>query len=231
MTNLIETLKGGVVVSCQSEGDDPFNRSDYLAAFAQAAEMGGAAGIRAQGAENIKAIRSCTSLPLIGIIKGSYDDNWVLITPDFSDVKNILSSGADIVALDVTKRVRPNGMDGLTFLEHARQQFDVPLMADVATLEEGIRADELGADIVSTTLSGYTPYTESGAADGPDFDLIEQLSSEISAPVIAEGRIWTPEDAAHAIACGAYAVVIGTAITRPRLITRRFVDAVRNFSH
>jgi N-acylglucosamine-6-phosphate 2-epimerase len=222
----IEYVKGGVIVSCQAEGQDPFNHPEYIAAFAVAAEMGGAVGVRAQGVENIKAIRSAVSLPVIGIIKGIYEDDWVLITPDFKDVENLITAGADIVALDVTQRIRPNGMDGFRFLSEARQRYDIPMMADVSTFDEGVQAAELGADIVSTTLSGYTPYTEHMSDGSPDFDLIEQLAYEITTPIIAEGRIWGPTDAVLAIERGAYAVVVGTAITRPRVITQRFVESV-----
>ena len=195
--------------------------------FAKAAEMGGAVGIRAQGVENIKAIRSATHLPIIGITKGVYDDGWVLITPDFSDVSGIIDAGADIIALDVTYRMRPNGLDGYAFFERVRERFSVLLMADVSTFDEGIEASELGADIVATTLSGYTASTEETAGDGPDFAMVERLAMTVKTPVIAEGRIWDPRDAITAVKRGAYAVVVGSAITRPRVITRRYVEALK----
>ena len=227
MIDVISTLRKGIIVSCQAEGDDPFNRPEYLAAFASAAEMGGAVGIRAQGVENIKAIRSVTHLPIIGITKGVYDDGWVLITPDFVDVGEIVDAGADIVALDVTYRMRPNGMDGYAFFERVREKFSIPLMADVSTFDEGVEASELGADLVATTLSGYTSVTEETAGDGPDFALVERLTMTVKTPVIAEGRIWDPRDAITAIKRGAHAVVVGSAITRPRVITKRFVEALK----
>ncbi|MGA9406878.1 MAG: N-acetylmannosamine-6-phosphate 2-epimerase [Bacteroidota bacterium] len=228
MPGVIEKLKNGVIVLCHSEGDEPFNFPDYIAAFARAAEMGGAVGIRVQGFDNITSVRSAVALPVIGISRGTYEDGWALITPDVSDVQSLINAGADIVALDVTQRIRPNGMDGFEFLELVRKRFKVPLIADVSTYIEGVRAAELGADIVATTLSGYTQYTEERTDDFPDFNLIERLTAEIDVPVIAEGRIWSPSEAAHALKCGAYAVVVGSAITRPRVITQRFVEVLKN---
>ena len=228
MSDEIQKLRNGVIVLCHAEKDEPFNSPQHIAAFARAAEMGGAAGIRVQGFDNIKAVRSAVGLPVIGISKGSYVDGWVLVTPDVADVDNIIEAGADIVALDVTHRVRPNGMDGFQFLEVIRRRYEIPLIADVSTYEEGIRAAELGADAVATTLSGYTQYTEESADEFPDFNLIERLTSEVRIPVIAEGRIWSPSEAAHAMKCGAFALVVGSAVTRPRIITQRFVETVKN---
>ena len=230
MANQIEKLKNGVIVLCHAEGDEPFNFPNYIAAFAKAAEMGGAVGIRVQGSDNVKSVRSTVKLPIIGISRGNYADGWALITPDVSDVERLISAGADIVALDVTQRVRPNGMDGFEFLELLRKRFRIPLIADVSTYIEGVRAAELGADMIATTLSGYTQYTEDRADDFPDFNLVERLTAEIQVPVIAEGRIWTPSEAAHALKCGAYAVVVGSAITRPRVITQRFVEVPEEFA-
>ena len=228
MANVIERLKNGVIVLCHAEGDEPFNFPNYIAAFARAAEMGGAAGIRVQGVDNIKSVRAAVKLPVIGISRGTYQDGWALITPDFFDVENLINAGADIVALDATQRVRPNGLDGFEFLDIVRKRFRIPLIADVSTYIEGVRAAELGADMIATTLSGYTPYTEDRADDFPDFSLIERLTAEVHIPVIAEGRIWSPSEAAHALKCGAYAAVVGSAITRPRVITQRFVEVLKN---
>ncbi|MGE5313823.1 MAG: N-acetylmannosamine-6-phosphate 2-epimerase [Acidobacteriota bacterium] len=222
----IESLKSGLIVSCQSEGTDPFNHPEYLALFARAAEMGGARGIRAQGTVNISAICRSVSLPVIGITKGAYADGWVLITPDFSDVDAVIASGAQIIALDATARIRPNGMDGRDFFAEVRKRYGVPLMADCSTFEEGVAAAEAGADIVATTLSGYTAETEGHATDEPDYDLVKSLVRAVSVPVIAEGRIWTPAQARQALECGAYAVVVGTAITRPRVVTQKFVESM-----
>ena len=228
MLNALQRLRNGVVVLCYAEGDDPFNQPESMAAFAKSAQIGGADGIRAQEAENIKAIRAAVSLPIIGISKGIYPDGWVLVTPDFDDVEKVIEAGADIVALDVTARTRPNGLDGFQFLEQVRKRFDTLLMADVSTYEEGLRAADCGADAVATTLSGYTPATEGAVDNFPDFNLLERLTPEVHVPVVAEGRIWSPSEAAHAIKCGAFAVVVGSAVTRPQIITRRFVETVKN---
>lgn len=224
--DIISRLQGGIIVSCQAEGDDPFNFPKYLALFARAAEMGGAAGLRACGAENIRAIRTAVALPVIGLTKGAYPDNSVLITADFSDVEAVIRSGAAIAAVDATTRVRPNGQTGAQFIAEVKRRWSIPLMADISTLEEGLVAETAGADLIGTTLSGYTPYAPA-TGDEPDWDLLHGLVQRAKVPVIAEGRIWTPEHAKQALEMGAYAVVVGTAITRPRVVTRRFVDAVK----
>lgn len=153
-------------------------------------------------------------------------NNWVCITPDFNDIENIIDAGADIIALDVTPRKRPNGMDGIEFFEDIRNRYDIPLMADISTFEEGIRAAEMGADIVATTLSGFTHYTEKFATDQPDFELVEQLFRGTKIPIVASGRIWNPQQAKEAIIRGAFSVVVGSAITRPRDITRKFFETM-----
>jgi len=206
--------------------NDPFDSPELLALFAQAAQMGGAVGIRAQGLGNIDSIRRAVELPVIGTTRGTFADEWILITPDLGDIARIVAAGAHVVALDATARRRPNGMDGVEFLREVRARFDVPLLADCSVFEEGIAAAEAGADLIATTLSGYTCETESHAAEGPDYDLLKSLVRAVSIPVIAEGRIWTPDQAKRALDCGAYAVVVGTAITRPCVVTEKFVEAM-----
>jgi N-acylglucosamine-6-phosphate 2-epimerase len=226
MNELIAKLSGGLIVSCRTENDDPFNTPELITKFALAAQMGGAVAIRAQGFENIKSIREQLDIPIIGIIEGRFENNWVCITPDFNDIDNIIDAGADIVALDVTPRKRPNGMDGIEFFEDIRNRYDIPLMADISTFEEGIRASEMGADIVATTLSGFTHYTEKSATNQPDYELVEQLFRGTKIPIVASGRIWNPQQAKEAILRGAFSVVVGSAITRPRDITKKFVEAL-----
>jgi len=228
MKEIITQLKNGLIVSCQAEKDDPFNSPELIATFAKAAQRGGAKAIRTEGIENIRAVRRATALPIIGIVEGYFSDGWVCITPDFKDVENIIAAGADIVALDVTARKRPNGKDGIEFFDDMRDHFDVPFVADVATFEEGIRAAELGADMLATTLSGFTPYTEMNSKDFPDVQLIEHLSRAVKIPVIAQGKVWTPEQAKETLQKGAYAVVVGTAIARPTNMTKRFVDVIES---
>ncbi len=217
----------GLIVSCQAEEGSPFNAPSFIAAFAQAAEAGGAVALRIRDIENIRAVKRITTLPIIGITKSAYESGEVLITGDVKDVEHIMHAGADVVALDVTKRIRPNGMTGVEFLAEVRKQINVPMMADIATYEEGIAAAEAGAEFVGTTLSGYTSYTSRVRSDVPDFELIERLAAVLPGRVIAEGRIWTPEQASLALKVGAYAVVVGTAITRPIDIVKRFVGGLK----
>jgi Putative N-acetylmannosamine-6-phosphate epimerase len=226
--NSIAGIRHGLIVSCQTEEGQVFDKPEHAAMFAAAAEAGGAVGIRTEGKENIKAIKSKVNVPIIGLIRSSYPDGSVLITPDFKDVDEIIAAGADIVAIDATNRLRPNGLSGFEFLRRVRQAHpSVLLLADVATFEEGIHAAELGADLVSTTLSGFTPETADKSKEGVDLELVAKLSEALMIPVIAEGRIWTPQEAAEAILAGAYAVVVGAAITRPTLITQMFVHELK----
>jgi N-acylglucosamine-6-phosphate 2-epimerase len=226
-TEVLSRLKHGLIVSCQSEGEDPFNRPEYMALFARAAEMGGACGIRARQPENVRAVRAAVSLPVIGITKGQFQDGAVLITPDFQDVQDLIDAGAAIVAADATERTRPNGLSGRQFLSECRKRWDIPLMADISTLQEGLAAEEEGVNLIGTTLAGYTPHSKKSSEDEPDWELLKALVARAKMPIIAEGRIWTSAQAQKALELGAYAVVVGTAITRPRLVTRRFVDALR----
>lgn len=221
-------LAGGLIVSCQAEGDDPFNRPENLVLFARAAVLGGSVGIRTREPENITAIRQAIDLPIIGITKSAYPDGSVLITPDIEAVDAIVSAGADIVALDATRRERPNGMAGHDFLSHVKARCSCPLMADISTLDEGLAAAEAGADMVAPTLAGYTAYTQKSPDGEPDWDLLERLVKESGTPVIMEGGIWTPAQARRALDLGAFAVVVGTAITRPRVVTQTFVEAMKS---
>jgi len=191
--------------------------------------MGGACGIRAREAENIRAIRGAVELPIIGITKSEFADGTVLITGDFDDVQAVIDAGADVAAADATRRIRPNGLSGEQFIAEMKKRWSLPVMADVSTLEEGLAAEGAGADLIGTTLAGYTRYTiERYREDEPDWELLEALVRQARVPVIAEGRIWTPEQARKALQLGAFAVVVGTAITRPRVVTRRFVDAIQS---
>ena len=227
MHALIASLQNGIIVSCQNDQDDPFNSPELVAKFALSAANGGATGIRTEGIENISAVRSAVNLPLIGIIDGQFGNGWICITPDFMDIEALLKAGADIIALDVTPRKRPNGMDGIEFFHEVRNAYDNPLIADISTFEVGIRAAEMGADAIATTLAGYTEYTQKTLTGEPDFTLIEELSRAVKIPVIAQGRIWTPQHATEALKRGAFCAVAGAAITRPRMITQRFVEALK----
>ncbi|MFA6232894.1 MAG: putative N-acetylmannosamine-6-phosphate 2-epimerase [Bacteroidota bacterium] len=223
----IAALQNGLIVSCHVDDAERDAMPELLAYFARAAERGGAAGLRIEGVEQVRSLRSRTRLPIIGFTQQSCDDGSPLITPSMKDVEDLLDAGADIIAVDCTKRKRPDGSDGFLFFEQVRKRFKARLWADVATFREGIRGAESGADLVATTLAGYTPGTVAKDYRTPDFTLIHELSNSLTIPVIAEGRIWDPEDAAHAIALGAHAVVVGSAITRPHVVTEMFVNAVK----
>jgi N-acylglucosamine-6-phosphate 2-epimerase len=196
-----------------------------MAAMARAAVQGGAVGIRANGPVDIAAIRAAVSVPLIGLYKVQVAGYEPYITPALEHAQAVAQAGADIIALDATLRPHPNGMDAAGLIRQIREATGKPVLADVATFAEGVAAAQAGADAVSTTLSGYTPQSLQQA--GPDFDLLRRLVDTLSIPVIAEGRIATPEQAAQALEVGAFAVVVGGAITRPQLITRSFVQAIR----
>ncbi len=225
MNNVLERLKGGMIVSCQSEDDDPFNANpEYMGLFAKAAEMGGALGIRTQGIEKLKAIKSAVSLPVIGLLKSQFPDGTVCITGSFKEVEMLIEAGSDIVAIDGTFRKRV-GLTGPEFINAVKQKYGCVVLADIATYEEAKACVENGADAVSTTLNGYTPDTMS-SVELPNLYLLEEILREIDVPVFAEGRYNVPADAQKAMEMGAYGVISGTALTRPRVITKWFVEAV-----
>ena len=227
MHPFFKKIHKGLIVSCQAEGDSPFNNPRGVAAFAICAQMGGAAAIRTEGVQNVKEIKNSVSLPLIGLVKSSFDDGHVRITGTENDVKELLDAGCDMIAIDGTCRLREN-MTGPEFIAMVKKKYRVLVMADIATKDEAITCYEAGANCISTTLSGYTPETASLDLRGPDFDLLESLVKDLGdrLPIIAEGRFNTPELASHAIESGAWAVVTGTAITRPQTITKWFYDAI-----
>jgi N-acylglucosamine-6-phosphate 2-epimerase len=221
MKEVIERLKGGLIVSCQAYPGDAMYGSNIMSAFARASLEAGAVGIRANGTEDIKAIKSTVPLPVIGIYKEKITGYEPYITPTIRHIQMIITAGADIVAVDATKRLHPEGFMGDEFIKEIKRRFDIVVMADISTLEEGILAYQAGADLISTTLSGYTEYTKD--AKRPNFELLKNLVKEVPVPVVMEGNIWRPEEARYALELGAYAVVVGSAITRPQLIARRFV--------
>ena len=223
MQNVLQKIEGGLIVSCQAEDGSPFFQPDSMARFANAAELGGAVGIRAKEPD-IRAIKDSCSLPVIGIDKVYLEGFEVYITPRFEDAERIAAAGADIVALDCTPRPRPDGVTMEELIRRIKEELTLPVMADIATLEEAVAAEKAGADIVATTMSGYTPYSPS--RDTPDFDLLEAVIRAVDVPVIAEGHILTLAEARACLAVGAWAIVIGTAITRPIELTQRFAKAI-----
>ena len=195
---------------------------DTMSRVAQAAARGGAVGIRAQGLDDIAAIRSAVDLPLIGLWKDG--DDAVFITPTLQHATAVARAGAHVVAIDGTGRPRPDGLTLADTIKGLHEDTGALVMADCSTFDEAVVAAANGADLVGTTLAGYTAYTSKG--NGPDLDLVARLVAELDVPVVAEGRIHSPAQAAAAIGAGAWAVVVGTAITHPTTITGWFASAV-----
>ncbi len=217
-------LDGKLLVSCQASDGDAFRQPESIVRFAVASVQGGAAGIRAEGADDVAAIRAAVDVPVIGIKKSIADDGRILITPSFEAARELVVAGADLVALDCTKRGQSYG--ALERLRRIKDELNVSMMADIATVEEALAAESAGADFVLSTMRGYTD--ETAHLEKFDAEFIAELCSAVRVPVIAEGRIWTIEDARAAIERGAFAVIIGSAITRPHEIARRFVSAVES---
>ena len=224
ITEISDRLRGGLVVSCQALPHEPLFGSGIMARLALAAQVGGAVGIRANSPADIAAIRAVTDLPLIGLSKVDVPSFDVYITPTVADALAVSQAGADIIALDATSRPHPEGLTA-DFIRRVRAETGKPILADISTDDEALEAQEAGADFISTTLSGYTSY--SPQSEEPDLDLVRRLALVLTIPLIAEGRIATPQQARAALDAGAWAVVVGGAITRPQQITKRFARAIR----
>lgn len=214
------SLPRGLIVSCQARADNPLHGPQFMGAMALAARDGGAVAIRANGPDDIVAVKAA-GLPVIGIHK-IFSDFPVYITPSFAAAEAVVAAGADIVGLDCTARPREGGPAG-PLIARIRDQLGVPVFADVSDLDEARAAQDSGASYIATTLSGYTAATQSLGKE-PDLDLVEKLAACLSIPVIAEGRFNKPALVRKAFAAGAHAVVVGTMITNPREITRQFVS-------
>lgn len=220
--SVVDQLAGKLIVSCQAYPGEPMRDPRTMTQVAQAAVLGGAAGIRAQGLADLDAMRPCVTVPLIGLVKVGAEG--VFITPTLSDAIAVAQTGCDIVAIDGTRRPRPDGLTLSSTVAAFRQQCPgVLVMADCGSLDDGLAAEDADCDLIGTTLAGYTG--ERPRTDGPDFALLDQLVGRITRPVVAEGRISTPAQAAEALQRGASSVVVGTAITHPTTLTRRFVEA------
>lgn len=227
MTNkeILDKIKGGLIVSCQALASEPLYDSYIMSKMALAAKLGGAVGIRANTVVDIKAIKEKVDLPLIGIIKQEYDDSDVYITPTMKEVDALVETGCEIIAIDATNRLRPNGETLEAFFTKVRKKYPNQLfMADTSCFDEGKKAEELGFNLIGTTMAGYTPYTKGTPL--PNFNLMQRYVSELHTPVIAEGGIWVPEQLKKAIDIGVHSAVVGTAITRPRDITKHFVEVL-----
>ena len=218
--DIVQTMRGRLVVSCHAAETSPLHATEHIVALARAAVLGGARGVRIEGVRNVAAVREAIDLPIIGITKVAQPGTDVYITPLVEDVRRLAEAGADVIAFDATDRPRPVPVTEIV-AEIAR--LGKIGMADISTLEEARQAVAAGADFVGTTLSGYTPYTL--AASAPDFALMQELAAA-DIPFVAEGRIWEPAEARRALETGADFVVVGSAITRPDEIARRFADAL-----
>ncbi len=227
---LLDQLKGGLIVSCQVQPDDPIYTEDMATKMAQAAQWGGAAGIRANSPAQIAAIKAAVKLPMIGLYKIWHDDTDVFITPTLEAARAVWRAGAEIIALDCTDQITHEGRPAWELLPQLKREIpEAVLFADVSTLEEADRAVELGAEIVAPTLYGYTRAT--AHIEEPDWRGFAEMCRRYQdkACVMMEGHLYTPEDAMKCLYLGAHAVVVGSAITRPHLTTRRFVDLLSGY--
>ena len=224
---LTDYLRGALIVSCQALPDEPLHSPFIMSKMALAAKMGGAKAIRANTVADISAIRQEVQLPILGIIKEVYDNSPVYITPTIKEVEKLAAVQADIIACDATCRPRPDGRSLAEFVACVREKYpDQLLMADIATLEEAKEADRLGFDFIGTTLHGYTAESRGCDIANNNFEFLSRVMHSVHAPVIAEGKIDTPEKARKVKDMGVFAVVVGSAITRPQLITKNFFDAM-----
>lgn len=221
---MLKEIKGKLIISCQALPDEPLHSSFIMGRMALAATQGGASGIRAQSMEDIIEIKKNTTLPIIGIVKRNYDDSDIYITPTKKEVDELLAVGCEMIALDATNRKRPHDEKIEDLVDYIKSK-GVEAMADCSTYEECLEAQRIGFDCVSTTLCGYTPY--SVHVDGPNIDLIKKLVDVLDIPLIAEGKINTPEDLRAVLDAGAYCAVVGGAITRPLQIAKRFSAVIK----
>lgn len=223
LRKFLRQVEKRLVVSCQALADEALFGSDIMARMAKSVARGGACAIRANTPADVYAIRQAVELPIIGLYKDKLPGYEVIITPTLSHALEIAAAGADVIAVDGTKRPHPDGELGDLFA-NIHHKSDCLIMADISTVEEGLAAEAAGADMLSTTLSGYTSYSPQQA--GPDLDLVERLAAQSKIPVFAEGRFHTPEQVKEALDKGAFSVVVGGAITRPWQITERFVKTI-----
>ncbi|MBM7653835.1 N-acetylmannosamine-6-phosphate 2-epimerase [Neobacillus cucumis] len=224
---MLNEIKGRLVVSCQALDDEPLHSSFIMGKMALAAKEGGASGIRANTKEDIIAIKKEVPLPVIGIVKRDYEDSEIYITATKTEIDELIESGCEMIALDATMRKRPGNLSLAELVSYTRgKSSTVELMADIASIEDAINAEKLGFDCLGTTLLGYTKETSGCKLYDNDFAFLKDVLKEVSIPVIAEGNIITPEMLKRTLEIGAYAVVVGGAITRPQQITARFAAQI-----
>lgn len=229
MENKIKQLEGKLIVSCQALPHEPLHSSFIMGRMALAAKEGGAMGIRANTREDIKEIKSRVDLPVIGIVKRDYEDSRVYITPTMKEIEELMETGVEIIALDATGSPRPGGLKLDDFFYQIKEKYpNQLLMADCSTVDEALRADELGFDYIGTTLVGYTEQSREDKIEADDFEIIRKIIAGSKHRVIAEGNINTPKKARRVIELGAFSVVVGSIITRPQVITKAFADALND---
>lgn len=224
---LLSLFAGKLIVSCQALPGEPLYRrhGGIMPLFAKAALEAGAVGIRANSIRDIKQIKKAVDAPIIGLIKRNYLSFETYITPTLREVDALVKIGCDVVAVEYTSHTRQDGQHPSEFVRSIKLKYpDVLIMADCATLQDAISAESAGVDFIGTTMSGYTD--DSPPTEGPDYELVRQILENCHAPLFAEGRIHTPEQAQHMISLGAHCVIVGGAITRPREITQRFVSSL-----
>lgn len=224
----MEELRHKLIVSCQALPDEPLHSDFIMARMAVAAKEGGASGIRANSVVDIAAIQKAVDLPIIGIIKRDYQDADVYITATMKEVDELMTVRPNIIAIDATTSTRPNGESLKEFFQKAKEKYPDQLwMADCSTIDEMLTADQLGFDFIGTTLVGYTKQSQGDKIESNDFEIIRKALSKLSHPLIAEGNVDTPDKVHRVLELGAYSVVVGSAITRPQLITKKFVEATK----
>jgi N-acylglucosamine-6-phosphate 2-epimerase len=217
---IFDAIHDGLIVSCQATAGTPMDTPAFITAQALTVESAGAKAIRAEGLENVRSISKHVKIPVIGLIKSFTTDSQVYITPTVDDVLGLVDAGADIVAVDATQRSRLGGVSLKNFYLEVRERTSIPMLADIDSFENALYAQELGFDLIATTLNGYTDEPTIGL---PNLDLVAEIAKEVRIPIIAEGGFATPGQVQQAIKNGAWAVCVGTAITNPYLTTQYFI--------
>ena len=227
MEEAVSRLEGKLIVSCQALPNEPLHSSFIMSRMAVAAKEGGAGGIRANTKEDIAEIKKAVDLPVIGIVKRDYADSQIYITPTMKEIRELMEVGPEIIAIDATDRLRPEGKTLDEFFQEIKAEYpDQLLMADCSTYDECIHADELGFDFIGTTMIGYTPESQGLKIDADDFKILRDVIANSKHKVICEGNIDSPQKARRVLDLGAFCVVVGSAITRPQLITKKYVEAI-----